>query len=90
MFKIAFRGQGYVDTANKLYNATNTDTEFQKTCKCNYKLTHKVTWEPYTIKTTKGAYSNISQKQKYAAFVRRTQENTIPKLDVIQFQFRNL
>lgn len=88
MFKIAFRGQGYVDTANKLYNATNTDTEFQKICACNYKPEYKVSWTPY--KTTKGAYANISQKQKYAGFVRRTQENTIPKTDAIQFQFRNL
>ena len=88
MYKIAFRGQGYIDTASQLYNATNTDTEFQKTCACNYKSTHNITWSPY--KTTKGAYANISQKQKYAAFVRRTQENTISKTDTIQFQFRNL
>ena len=88
MFKIAFRGQGYVDTSNKLYNATNSDTEFQKTCDCNYKSTHKVTWSSY--KTTKGAYANISQKQKYAAFVRRTQDSTISSYDDIQFQFRNL
>ena len=88
MFKIAFRGQGFVETANQLYNATNTDTEFQKICKCNYKPTYKVTWQPN--KTTKGAYANLSQKQKYASFVRRTQENTIPKMDAIQFQFRNL
>lgn len=88
MFKIAFRGQGFVETANKLYNATNTNTEFQKTCKCDYKSSYKVAWQPY--KTTKGAYANLSQKQKYAAFVRRTQENAIPKTDAIQFQFRNL
>jgi hypothetical protein len=89
MFKIAFRGQGYVDTSNKLYNATNTDTEFQKTCACDYKPEYKVSYnQPY--KTTKGAYSNISQKQKYAAFVRRTQDSSISKHDNIQFQFRNL
>lgn len=83
-----FRGQGFIETANKSYNATNTNTEFKKPCVCNYKSTYKVSWTPY--KTTKGAYANISQKQKYAAFVRRTQENTIPKYDNIQFQFRNL
>jgi hypothetical protein len=89
MFKIAFRGQGYLSTSNKLYNATNTDTEFQKTCDCDYKSTYKVSYnQPY--KTTKGAYANISQKQKFAAFVRRTQDSTIFKDDNIQFQFRNL
>jgi len=77
------------DTSNKLYNATNVDTQFQKTCACNYKSTYKVTYnQPY--KTTKGAYANLSQKQKYAAFVRRAQESTISKYDNIQFQFRNL
>jgi hypothetical protein len=88
MFRIAFRGQGFVETAAKIYNATNTDTEFQKTCKCNYKPTYQTTWQPN--KTAKSAYANISQKQKYASFVRRTQENPIPKNDTIQFQFRNL
>lgn len=84
-----FRGQGFIETANKLYNTTNVDTQFKKTCVCNYKSTYKVSYtQPY--KTTKGAYANLSQKQKYAAFVRRTQENTIPKYDNIQFQFRNL
>ena len=89
MFKIAFRGKGYVDTSNQLYNATNTDTEFQKICACDYKSTYKVSYnQPY--KTTKGAYANISQKQKYAAFIRRTQDSTISKDDNIPFQFRNL
>lgn len=88
MFKIAFRGQGYVDTANRLYNTTNTDTELQKTCVCNYKSSYSVDWVPY--KTTKGAYANISQKQKYAAFVRRIQNSTISNTENIQFQFRNL
>ena len=83
-----FRGQGFLETGNKLYNATNTDTQFQKTCACNYKSTYKVSWIPY--KTTKGAYANLSQKQKYAAFVRRTQDSTISKYDDLQFQFRNL
>ena len=81
MFKTAFRGQGFVETANKLYNAINTDTEFKQTCACNYKLQYNVSWTPY--KTTKGAYANISQKQKYAAFVRRTQNSTISKSDNI-------
>lgn len=88
MFKIAFRGQGFVETANKLYNTTNTDTELQKVCACNYKPQYTVSWSPY--KTTKGAYANISQKQKYAAFVRRTQDSSISNTDTIQFQFRNL
>ena len=84
-----FRGQGFIETANKLYNATNVDTQFKKTCACNYKPTYKVTYDqPY--KTTKNAYANISQKQKYAAFVRRAQESTISKNDNLQFQFRNL
>ena len=88
MSKIAFRGQGFIETANQLYNATNTDTEFQKTCACNNKPNYIVSWSPY--KTTKGAYANISQKQKYAAFVRRTQNSTISNTENIQFQFRNL
>lgn len=88
MFRIPFRGQGFIETAAKIYSATNTNTEFQKTCKCNYKSTYQVTWQPN--KTAKSAYANLSQKQKYAAFVRRTQENAIPKNDTIQFQFRNL
>jgi hypothetical protein len=88
MFKINFRPQGYVETANKLYNAINTDTEFQKTCQCDYKSQYHVAWTPY--KTTKGAYSNISQKLKYAAFVRRTQDSSISNYEAIQFQFRNL
>ena len=88
MFKIYFRPQGYVVTANKLYDAVNTNTEFQKPCVCNYKPEYHVTWTPY--KTTKGAYANISQKQKYAAFVRRTQNSTISNYEAIQFQFRNL
>ena len=88
MFKIAFRPRGFVETASKIYNATNTDTEYKKTCACNQKSNHTVTWTPY--KTTKGAYANLSQKQKYAAFIRRTQYSTISNYDDIQFQFRNL
>ena len=88
MFKIPFRPQGYIETANKLYNAINTDTEFHKTCACNYKPQYRIAWKPN--KTTKGAYANISQKHKYAAFVRRTQDSTISTYDAIQFQFRNL
>jgi hypothetical protein len=89
MFLIPFRAQGFIDTGTKIYNAENTDTLFQKTCACNYKNTYKISYDtPY--KTTKGAYANLSQKLKYSAFVRRTQENTISKSDTIQFQFRNL
>jgi hypothetical protein len=88
MFRLPFRPRGFVETASKIYNATNTDTEFQKTCACNKKLDHTVTWTAY--KTTKGAYANLSQKQKYAAFVRRTQNSTISNYDNLQFQFRNL
>ena len=88
MFTIAFRPQGYTDTNTKAYNTTNTDTQLQKVCDCNLKSTHHITWIPY--KTTKNAYSNLSQKQKYAAFVRRTQDTTVSNLDALNFQFRNL
>jgi len=88
MYSISFRGQGFIDTRNKLYNATNTDTQLQKTCACNYKESYKVDLIPY--KTNLETYANLSQKQKYAAFVRRTQYSTISKNDNIQFQFRNL
>lgn len=88
MFSISFRGQGFIDTGNKLYNAKNTDTLLQKVCACNYKESYKVDWIPY--KTNMETYANLSQKQKYAAFVRRTQDSTISKNDNIQFQFRNL
>ena len=88
MFAIPFRAQGYTTTNTKIYNATNTDTQFQKVCDCNLKSTHQVTWVPY--KTTKNAYANLSQKQKYATFVRRTQDTTVSNLDALNFQFRNL
>jgi hypothetical protein len=88
MFSISFRGQGFIETGNQLYNRTNIDTQFQKTCICNYNNNYKVTWVPY--KTNKETYANLSQKQKYASFVRRTQDSTISKYENIQFQFRNL
>lgn len=88
MFAIPFRAQGYTETNTKIYNATNTDTQFKKACGCNLKSTHHITWVPY--KTTKNAYANLSQKQKYAAFVRRTQDTTVSNLDALNFQFRNL
>jgi len=88
MFSISFRGQGFIETGNKLYNTKNTDTLLQKTCACNYKKSYKVGWIPY--KTNMETYANLSQKQKYAAFVRRIQNSTISKHDNIQFQFRNL
>jgi hypothetical protein len=88
MYRLAFRPRGFIDTASKIYDAVNVDTQFQKTCACNLKTNHSITWAAY--KTTKGAYANISQKQKYAAFVRRTQHSTTSNYDNIQFQFRNL
>ena len=86
MSAIYFKTRGYNTTNSKLYNTINTDTQFKKECKdCN--IPHTVSYQP--VKTMRKT-DNISQKMKYASFVRRTQENNISYYDTVQFQFRNL
>jgi len=88
MLSIAFRTRGYVKTDDKTYNTTNTDTPLQKVCKtCSNNPTNVVKYSP--LKTTKHT-DNMSQKMKYASFIRRIQEKTISPVDAINFRFRNL
>ena len=86
MIAIAFKTRGYTKTDDKTYNATNTDTQLQNVCKtCN--VNHTVSYAP--LKTMRHT-DNMSQKMKQASFVRRTQENSIPQKDAINYRFRNL
>lgn len=87
---IAFKTRGYIKTDDKTYNTKNIDMQFQKVCKTcidNSTTDHKVTYNP--LKTTRET-DNMSQKMKQASFIRRTQENSIPQKDVINYRFRNL
>ena len=90
MLAIPFKTRGYTKTDNKQYNTTNIDTQFQKVCKtCNDNSTtnHVVQYNP--IKTMRGT-DNMSQKMKQASFIKRSQTDSIPQKDVINFRFRNL
>ena len=90
MLSIPFKTRGYIKTNDKTYNKTNTDTYFQKvceTCTDNSTTDHIVEYNP--LKTMRHT-DNISQKMKQAAFVRRTQDSSIPQTDAINFRFRNL
>jgi hypothetical protein len=86
MTAIAFKTRGYTKTDDKTYNTTNTDTQMQNVCKtCNEN--HTVSYSP--LKTMRHT-DNMSQKMKQASFVRRSQENSIPQKDAINYRFRNL
>jgi len=90
MFAIPFKTRGYSKTDNKQYNTINTDTQFQKVCKkCNDNSTtnHTVAYKP--LKTMRDT-NNMSQKMKQASFIKRTQTDSIPQKDAINFRFRNL
>jgi hypothetical protein len=90
MSAINFKARGYFKTDDSTYNAINTDKYFQKvcqTCKDNSTTKRSVVYKP--IKTMNRT-DNMSQKMKQAAFVRRTQENSIPQIDAINYRFRNL
>ena len=90
MLAIPFKTRGYTKTDNRKYNATNIDTQFQKvcnTCKDNSTTNHVVTYTP--VKTMRHT-DNMSQKMKQASFIRRTQTDSIPQKDAINFRFRNL
>jgi len=86
-WSLAFQTRGYSITNSKLYNtAPNTNASLKKVCtSCNNGKT--ITYVP--LKTTR-YNANLSQKVKQAAFLRRAKENTIPKADTIQFNYRNL
>ena len=90
LMSIAFRTRGYIKTDDKTYNTTNKDTSLQKVCKiCSDQSTtnHSVKYSP--LKTTRHA-DNMSQKMKYASFIRRIQDKSISQVDTINFRFRNL
>jgi hypothetical protein len=90
MVAIAFKPRGYIKTDDKTNNATNVNTQLQKvckTCKDNSTTNHSVKY--VALKTTRHT-DNLSQKMKQASFVRRTQENSIPQIDAINYRFRNL
>lgn len=90
MLAIPFKTRGYIKTDNKLYNTTNIDTEFQKVCKiCKDESTTNRIVQYNPLKTMRHT-DNMSQKMKYASFIRRTQYGSIPQKDAIQFRFRNL
>jgi hypothetical protein len=87
---IAFKTRGYTKTDDKTYNTQNIDIQIQKVCKTcvdNSTTNHKVTYNP--LKTMRHT-DNMSQKMKQASFIRRTQENSIPQKNVINYRFRNL
>lgn len=86
MLSIEFKQRGY-NTKPKI-NTTNTDTQFQKVCQvCKNSSYDTIQYNP--LKTMRHT-DNISQKMKYASFVRRSQENTIVQKEAINFRFRNL
>lgn len=90
MLAIPFKTRGYSKTNDKTYNATNVDTEFQKVClpcKDNSTTNHTIQYNP--LKTMQHT-DNMSQKMKQAAFIKRTQTDSIPQKDAINFRFRNL
>ena len=90
MLAIPFKTRGYSKTYNKQYNATNNDTQFQKvcvSCKDNSTTNHVVTYNP--VKTMRHT-DNMSQKMKQASFIKRSQTDSIPQKDAINFRFRNL
>lgn len=86
-WSLAFQTRGYSRTDSRLYNtAPNTNTGLNKVCtSCNNGK--RITYQP--LKTTRYT-ANLSQKMKQAAFLRRAQENTIPKYDAINLVYRNL
>ena len=86
MLAISFKTRGYTKTDDRTYNTTNIDTQFKKVCNiCT--TNHTIQYNP--VKTMRHT-DNMSQKMKQASFIRRTQTNTIPQKDAINFRFRNL
>lgn len=78
----------YPITRSRLYNnAPNTNISLNNICKSCISETKTVKYLP--LKTTR-YNANISQKMKYGALMRRSQENAISNYDTIQFRYRNL
>lgn len=76
-----------VITFQQFQQSSDSNVQFNKLCNCNYKTQYKVVYNP--IKT-RVSTSNMSQKMKYASFVRKNQSRTTKSDENIQFQFSNL